>query len=1268
MSTGKPQEINFFKGLATNPNSLSAGAGTFREIKNGWCLRDGIIDKRPGFSLNPKYSRAPGFSTAYTGLRELNGNTYYRQDTNFGAFGFDATDPNVYMQPEQIINQAFFPYTGADTIDCYRAFSIATDGSQFLALGKSMSPTGVKTEPFIMVFSLATGELIALIADTGTTTQPKPYISWRPDGTAFYFSRNDTNKIYKYVLATGVVTVVAGSGTAGLGVGAGLTGLNIGPINGIKYHNDGTNDHIYACVSNAIYDANLTANTGAIIAGSATPGHVNATGGAAEFNTPVGLDLFDSSPTIIYVADQANSAIRKVTTAGVVTDLNASVGTIEAINCLTPKNGSSVTPLIYFTSLSGGVYTLDTIDPTIPGIVNIFAGTDVAYRDGPSDANISENASFRSAFGVCTVQDSIAPNGTYLSPDIKVFVCDFGAARIRCLDTGPDGMTMSTWAGIGQLDGAGSDHYCKNNLRGFAGGVLPPASNIPSWPAPNKGILSNGGRESGFGLFEYNGTTYLNTNRGVVSFDLPSTYASSQIIRYAGAPQGLDLILTLTAGTLLPADNAVAYRIVWGYKTASGRSVIGAPSSRSLIDNPAGAGSAQNVAIESFIPPGADGTWTYQLYRTLVTFQNSGSGVVVDPGDTEFLVFESSPSTTDLAAGFVTIADNTPDSLLGADLYTNATQETLSQANNQPPICQDMCLFGDLAIYANTIQKQTMFVNLVGTGGFSGSPTIDFTFSDGVAGFTLTGNSSTENAPAGQFEYFTGATPASNVANTAQSIIRTINQYTANRRINAFYVSSADGVPGQIAIVATFFGCPAFSIDSLAAISVDFSPPLPTSDATWSGPSYVSVAEISPNGLYVAKEQEPDSVPLVNNFFAGSSSQPIWRVLPLRTSVIIIKEGAIWRLTGTDASNVQISLLDNTVKLRSPASCSLLNNEVWALTTQGVVAISDNGVRIVSHDIEYQITQATGTLQAPMDLMNNAWGLGSDDWRAFFLSVMANEELQLTFVSNPLTGTWSLWDLFIYAITCTNGQFVAAVLDDPARASGIKGQKPFIVTQNDQELVHSAMSYADFAGSATIASINGNVVTLNYSAPQGGWAVGMPSLPDVGWALVDADGTSFYYVTANASGALTLSSIGTLNMGDTVYVWRPIDFHLRLNPMNAGQTFAAKQWGDMLTAIESLNVNQFMMGFLQNSSPEGTAFLEQVKALAQTGPTFSNGVPPPNLAPLFLEQVQRLTVPKGAAYGNALEWIMEHSEAFSYMVLKAIGPETLGTGSDKVQQ
>ncbi len=1258
--TMKVQEINYLKGQVTHPNSISVGPGTFREIKNGWSLRDGIVDKRPGFSIQPNFPRAPGFSTQYNGMRSLNGNTYVRQDTGLCAYGFNPLDNTPQPQPTLVNPQAFYPITGADTIDCYGVVSVATDGTLYLAVGKTM--VNFNHEPFLMLFSLATGELLATYADTGSSTAPSPQgITWKPDGSAFYFSRFDTNKIYKYTVSTGVVTTVAGSGTGGVATGSTLTSLNIGPIRGVKYKSSGGHDHIYACVSNTVYDCDLTADTGAIIAGAATSGHVNATGGSARFNVPFALDLFDDAPTNIYVSDRDNNAVRKVTTAGVVTDLNTSITNPLGLTCLSPKSGSSLTDLIYVVGLSGSVSVLNTL--TTAGALKILVGTDAStYRDGPMADIAYQQAngpSFNNAIGCCVLQDkkttSLSPG--YLSPDVKIFLADSAACRVRCVDSGPDGCTVSTWAGSGGNLGV-QQFYQKNNLLGFAGGVLPPPSNTIGAPAPNADVSQNIVPEFGFGMFEYNGTTYVNTNRGVIAFDAPDTYSISQIARYAGAPQGLDLILSLTSGTLLASGDQVAYRLCWGYKTASGRTVIGSPSSRNVVT----AGSAQDVVIQSFIPPGVNLTWSYQLYRTKIV---NGS----DPGDTEFLVFEASPAYTDLQNGYITITDSTPDALIGADLYTNANDETLSQSNNQPPICQDMCLFGDLAVYANTIQKQTMFVNLVGTGGFSGSPTIAFTFSDSLNGFTLTGNSSTESASTGQFKYFTGGSPAVNIYNTAQSIVRTINQYTANRRVQAFYVSATDGVPGQIAIVGTFFGCPTFSIKSVSVISVDFSPPLPTSDATWYGPTYNSIAETRKNGIYVAKLQNPDAVPLVNSEIVGSSSEPIWRVLPLRTSVIIVKEKSIWRMTGSDASNVTISLLDNTVSLRSPASCALLNNEVYALTTQGVVAISDNGVRIVSRDIEWQLQQATGFIQQPMDLCNNAWGFGSEGWRQYFISVMFSETLQKTYVYCPLTSTWDTWDLFVYSLTETNGQIIAAVLDDSLRSSDSKAQKPYVISQNFPQMIQSAMSYADYGGQAQIATLSGNDVTLTYSAPQRGWAYGGATTPDVGWVLVSQDGESFYYVIANASGTLTLADATDLSASDTVDVWRPIDFIMRYNSLTAGHTFTAKQWGDMIAAIESRNSYQYSMGFLQNSSAEGTSFLSQTKVLNQLQPPGpNNNGSPPNAASLYLEQVQRLTIPKASIFGNILEWEFRHSEAFSYLVPKAFGAETVDTGSNKAQQ
>lgn len=1278
--SNKPQEINFFKGVVSHPNPISAAPGTFRDIKNGWHLRDGIVDKRPGFSINTSQTKAPGFLSQFNGLIGQNDFTFLRQYSSLGNY---------------VPGTGYFPFTGGDTTDCYKVTAVATSGSgnarllsvgpvPMVAIAKHLDSNAIKTQPFISVYSAVDGQLLFQYADTGTSTQPQVEgmcFGSLESGFGLFFGRVDTNKIYFMTISTpttspglGSVTAVAGSGSAGLGTGNNLGTVNIGPIRGITAYWDTNNSHahLYACVSNGILDLDFDdgANgSSTLIAGSTSSGYTDATGASARFNTPWGIDYFSDAHDTLFVADSANNSIRQVVVStGVVTTLAGStsgtagntngVGTAarfsapKGLSCLVPVSGSDLSEFMVIADSAN--YRLRNCDTL--GTVGTFAGSSNGYQDGAS-------AKFTDIDGVAVLQD-LTPNGISpaLSSSVKFFVADTGISRLRCVDYGEaessnDVWTVtSTWAGSGNGI-TGSNYYQSNNRLGYAGGIF----NCPTSQS-----------EYGFSAFEANGTTYFNTARGVLAADLSSSYSNSNVIRYAGAPTGLDLTLTLVGspGTLLPADYNVGYRIVWGYKTASGTAIQGTPSSEAVIDNPSGAGSTQDVQVKSNIPPGVDSTWTYQIYRTLVNFQDTPSGTPVSPGDTEFLVYESSPTSTDLLNGYIQITDNTPDSQVGAALYTNATQETASQANAQPPICMDMCVFNGMAIYANTTQAQQMQVNLVGTSTFVNGHTISFAFANTAFNFSLTANDTTETISTGTFKFYTSGSSAANVQNTAQSICRVLNGYLSNRQIRAYYTSPYNANPGQITLVGALIGSPQWSITCTAADSAMFSPTIPSS-----GTTYSSLAETRSNGIYISKVGQPDAVPLVNNEIVGSSSDAIRRVLPLRTSCIIIKERSIWRLTGTTPQNVVVSLLDNTTSLRSDHSVSLLNNEVYALTTQGVVAISDNGVRIVSRDIEFELTQVTGSLQSPLDLANCCWGYGSDDSRIYFLSIFQTSAQAVTWCYSPFANAWARWDLIVYALTVTDGQIIAQCVSDINATSTSKTLNPYVVYQKDIPPIQLANCYADDGTTATITSISGNVVHSDYynNKKPIGWYSGAVSSnglksPGVGWVIF-AHNRYYYVISAdsNANVAMTLNHVTGLAVNDVVTFYRPIDFYLRLNPITAGETFQGKQWSDFFVAIESKNAYQFSTGFLLSTQPEGTTFNAPPNVVLSQLQGTGSGVDPDD-ASLYLEQVQRMTIPKAAAWGNALEVIFEHKEAFSELVLKAVSMETRGIPTTKVQQ
>ena len=136
-------------------------------------------------------------------------------------------------------------------------------------------------------------------------------------GTMFIadFSNNEIRKI----TSAAVVTLFAGStaGTAGRANGTTTAATFNGPNDitgdaaGNLYVADQTNNEIRQITSAGVVT---------LLAGSATAtaGKANGTGTGATFSSPAGV-AYDAVSGSVYVADQTNNEIRKVTTAGVVT-------------------------------------------------------------------------------------------------------------------------------------------------------------------------------------------------------------------------------------------------------------------------------------------------------------------------------------------------------------------------------------------------------------------------------------------------------------------------------------------------------------------------------------------------------------------------------------------------------------------------------------------------------------------------------------------------------------------------------------------------------------------------------------------------------------------------------------------------------------------------------------------------------------------------------------------------------------------------------------
>lgn len=485
-----------------------------------------------------------------------------------------------------------------------------------------------------------------------------------------------------------------------------------------------------------------------------------------------------------------------------------------------------------------------------------------------------------------------------------------------------------------------------------------------------------------------NQNLYLNTSTGVRKLD---SFSGSFV--NSGVPKALDGTAALATGTsgFLTSVYTVAYRIVWGYKDANQNLILGSPSARIEIYNTDTVNPNRDVDLTFAVPSSITTSHFYQIYRTAqIAGQNS-------PNDELQLVYEANPSSGQITAKSITITDTTPDSLKGAALYTNPSQEGILQSNEQPPFCKDMAWFKDSVFFANTKTKQRLYITLVSVGGTAGIQ-VDDTLT--LAGVTYTAKAAEAN---NQFAVTTGGLISQNIDATARSLVNTINSSSTNTSVYAYYLTGSDDLPGKILVEERTIGGAAFT--AVCSRGTAFSPNLASAES--------SDNEAKVNRIYFSKPLQPESVPLLNYLDVGSANEPIKRIVALRDSLFILKTEGVYRLIGEDRTSFRVTLFDNTAKLISPESAVPFNNQVYCFTDQGIVAISDSGVAVLSRPIESSLFRI-----ANYSAFSSSFAVSYESDRKYILftpSLSTDTACSIAWVYNSFTNSWTTWDL---AKTC----------------------------------------------------------------------------------------------------------------------------------------------------------------------------------------------------------------------------------------------------------
>lgn len=273
---------------------------------------------------------------------------------------------------------------------------------------------------------------------SGTSASFNQSLGMVMDASGNLYVADAGSNVIREVTSAGAVTTIAGSGAASFinGTGTGATfnhpvGLAL-DASGNIYVADENNDAIRKITPGGVVTT---------LAGSGSAGFTNGTGSGASFNLPCGVAV-DASGNV-YVADYNNNAIRKVTAAGLVSTY-AGTGTASsndgAVGVATFNH-----PFDVVIDGSGNLYITDRLGERIrkivtsTGLVSTLAGSSLGYLDGTgSGAQFS------------------GPTSLALDAAGNVYVTDETNQRIRKVTPGGQVTTIAGTGSTGNANGIGT--------------------------------------------------------------------------------------------------------------------------------------------------------------------------------------------------------------------------------------------------------------------------------------------------------------------------------------------------------------------------------------------------------------------------------------------------------------------------------------------------------------------------------------------------------------------------------------------------------------------------------------------------------------------------------------------------------------------------------------------------------------------------------------------------------------------------------------------
>jgi hypothetical protein len=273
-----------------------------------------------------------------------------------------------------------------------------------------------------------------------------------------------------------------------------------------------------------------------------------------------------------------------------------------------------------------------------------------------------------------------------------------------------------------------------------------------------------------------------------------------------------------------------------------------------------------------------------------------------------------------------------------------------------------------------------------------------------------------------------------------------------------------------------------------------------------------------PAGISFSKFQQTEAVPLENSITVGSPDFPIYRIVPLRQSILVFKSGdGIWELTGTSPDTFSVAPYDQTTQIAQPWSAAALGDTVCLVSTKGPVGVNESGgvYPLAPSGYDCPIREEILAINAVADNPGTMFAIGYESEKNYILWTQTTQGSDTynycleAWVYNLATAAWTLWPLQAQAgfinpngnqLYYTDGTLVYRERKD-----------------------YASTDFQDVGGTCTLASATGNTVSFS----------GIPPL-QVGDYLTQ--GGAFGWVLSISGSVCTLvGNSGTFTAGGATY-------------------------------------------------------------------------------------------------------------------------------------